>query len=354
MILVINPGSTSTKIAVFSEKERVFSYTIRHETQDLYPFPEISDQYAFRLKLVLNCLQKAGYLLNGFSAVIARGGMLRPLPSGVYEVNEAMKEDLRSAVYGEHASNLGALIADEIVRMIPGARAFIADPVVVDEMQDIARIAGHPSFERKTTFHALNQKSVARTYARSIGRPYEELNLIVAHLGGGISVGAHCLGLVVDVNQALNGEGPFSPERSGTLPANQLVSMCFSGKYSQNEMMNMLSGSGGYLAYLGTTDAQVVEKKTAEGDAKFKLIRNAMIYQIAKEIGSCAVVLKGKADAILITGGIAYNTAFVDDLKEYVSFIAPVVVYPGEDEMEALAMDARLVLEKSLTPLTYI
>ncbi len=354
MILVINPGSTSTKIAVFSGNLPVWAETIRHGAEELEKFPRISDQYDFRKNLILKSLSQAGYAPSLFKAVIARGGMLKPLPSGVYTINESMKEDLREARFGEHASNLGALIADAIAGPIPGTEAYIADPVVVDELQDLARISGHPAFERKSTFHALNQKAVARTYAISNGRAYEDLNLIVAHLGGGISVGAHHKGKVIDVNQALNGEGPFSPERSGTLPANQLVELCFSGKFSQNDILKILSGSGGYIAYLGTHDALRVEKMVAEGDARATLIRNAMIYQVAKEVGSCAAVLKGQTDAILITGGIAYNENWVNSLKSYISFLAPVHVYPGEDEMAALALNARLVLNKELIPGIYL
>ena len=343
-VLAINPGSTSTKIAVYEGNKSIFLKTLRHSNEELKGFGHIAEQFSFRKNIIMNELANTSIDINSLSAIVGRGGLVKPIESGVYEVNEALIRDLQKGVLGEHASNLGGLIADDIAKSIPGAKAFIADPVVVDELQDVARIAGHPEFERMSIFHALNQKAISRTYAKSINKNYEELNLIVAHLGGGISVGAHCQGKVIDVNNALDGEGPFSPERSGTLPAGALAKLCFSGKYSLPEVKKMITGKGGFVAHLGTNSAYDIEMKAKDGDEKCKLLQDAMAYQIGKEIGSNAAVLKGKVDAILITGGIAHNTYLVNYIKDMCSFIAPIVVYPGEDEMQALALNGLMVL----------
>ncbi len=343
-VLAINPGSTSTKIAVYEGNKSIFLKTLRHSNEELKGFGHIAEQFSFRKNIIMNELANTSIDINSLSAIVGRGGLVKPIESGVYEVNEALIRDLQKGVLGEHASNLGGLIADDIAKSIPGAKAFIADPVVVDELQDVARIAGHPEFERMSIFHALNQKAISRTYAKSINKNYEELNLIVAHLGGGISVGAHCRGKVIDVNNALDGEGPFSPERSGTLPAGALAKLCFSGKYSLPEVKKMITGKGGFVAHLGTNSAYDIEMKAKAGDEKCKLLQDAMAYQIGKEIGSNAAVLKGKVDAILITGGIAHNTYLVNYIKDMCSFISPIVVYPGEDEMQALALNGLMVL----------
>lgn len=338
LILVINPGSTSTKIAIFDEESnKLYQNNIKHSAEELSPFSKITDQFSFRKEIIINELKQNNFDLNKIKVIMGRGGLLNPIPSGMYEVNELMIEHLTKSINGEHASNLGALIANDISKSIPDSKAFIADPVVVDELQDVARIAGHSLFKRISVFHALNQKAIAKTHAKAQNTNYEDLNLIVVHLGGGISVGAHCKGKVIDVNDALNGEGPFSPERSGTLTAGQLVDVCFSGKYSKEEIKKMITGKGGLVSYLNTNDAQLVEKKVIEGDQYATLIYHAMAYQVAKEIGASAAVLKGEVDAILLTGGIAYDKIFVDWIKEHVSFIAPIFVYPGEDEMSALA-----------------
>lgn len=339
LILAINPGSTSTKIAVFRNTREVFLKNIKHSSDELGQFARITDQYGFRKNIILNELETAGIDIKNIAVIVGRGGLVKPIPSGVYHVNDALIEDLKVGVQGQHASNLGGLIAKDIADSIPGTKAYIADPVVVDELDDIARVSGHPEFERVSIFHALNQKAIARQHAKSISRHYEEMNLIVVHLGGGISVGAHHNGRVIDVNQALDGEGPFSPERSGTLPVGALVKLCFSGKYTQREIKKMITGKGGYVAYLGTNDAYEVEKMAAAGDEKAQLIQNAMAYQVAKEVGAMATVLKGQVDAILLTGGIAYGKPFVETLSERIAHIAPIFVYPGEDEMRALAMN---------------
>ncbi len=352
-ILAINPGSTSTKIAVFRNNKNIFLKNIKHSADDLAKFKTIADQFSFRKEIILEELKQAGIDVNKISAVVGRGGLLKPIESGVYEVNEQMKADLRNSIMGEHASNLGALIADDIARSLPSAKAYIADPVVVDEMEDVARISGHPRFKRISIFHALNQKAIARLHAKSIDKKYEELNLVIAHLGGGISVGAHRQGRVIDVNNALDGDGPFSPERAGTVPAGQLAKLCFSGEVTYDEVKKMLTGKGGLVAHAGTNDAYEIELKARAGDAKAKLLQDAMAYNIGKAIGAMAVVLKGKVDAIILTGGIAHNPDLVDYIKEMVGFIAPVAVYPGEDEMQALAMNGLMVLKGEVMPKEY-
>lgn len=344
-ILAINPGSTSTKIAIFEEGEQIFVKNIKHSAEELSEFKSIADQYDFRKQVILEELKMNDFDLNSLDAVIGRGGLVKPVPSGVYAVNDLMKEHLRIGYSGEHASNLGGLIADSIAQAIGLKYAYMADPVVVDELQDLARISGHPLFEKVSIFHALNQKAIARVYAKDNGKKYEDLNLIMVHLGGGISVGAHQKGKVIDVNQALDGEGPFSPERSGTLPMNQVIKACFSGKYTFEEMKKMIVGKGGYVAYFGNNDAIAVEKAAQAGDEKAMLIETAMAYQVGKEVGAAAAVLKGEIDAIILTGGMAYGKPFVNHIKEYISWIAPVAVYPGEDEMRALASNALMVLK---------
>ena len=352
-ILAINPGSTSTKIAVFENEKNVFLKNIKHSAEELKPFNNITDQYEFRKETILRELKEAGQDVNTICCIMGRGGLTKPIPSGVYEVNDKMKNDMLNSPFGEHASNLGGFIADDIAKGLKDVKAYITDPVVVDELDDIARVAGHPNFERISILHALNQKATARRYAREHNLVYEELNLIVAHLGGGISVGAHRQGRIVDVNNALNGDGPFSPERSGTLPAGQLAKLCFSGKYTHDEVKLMLKGKGGFTAYLGTNDAYEVEMRAKNGDEKAQFISDAMAYQVAKEIGQCATVLKGKVDAIILTGGIAYNKQFCACVDEMTAFIAPMKVYPGEDEMSALAMNGLMVLRGEIQPKEY-
>jgi butyrate kinase len=353
LLLAINPGSTSTKIAVFKSTKEIFLKNIKHSCEDLARFTKITDQYEFRKAIILKELEDAGIKIANIVVVVGRGGLVKPIASGVYEINDALINDLKIGVLGQHASNLGGLIAHDIAQSLPSARAFIADPVVVDELEPIARISGHPLFERISVFHALNQKAIARQHAKSTSRHYEELNLIIAHLGGGISVGAHCKGRVIDVNQALDGGGPFSPERSGTLPVGALVKLCFSGQYTEEEIKKMITGKGGYVAYLGTNDAYEVEKRAKAGDEKAQLVQDAMAYQVAKEIGAMATVLKGEVDAILLTGGIAYGKPFVEAVSERVKHLAPIFVYPGEDEMRALAMNGLMVYNGEVEPRVY-
>lgn len=352
-ILAINPGSTSTKIAVFEDDTQRFVKNIQHTSEELSCFKNVSSQFQFRKEIILSELKQAGFDVNKLDAVVGRGGLVRPIESGIYEVNAAMIRDLQYPIQGEHASNLGGLIAHDIVSSISNKpKAYIADPVVVDEMQDVARYSGHPSFKRVSIFHALNQKAIARTFAKEADRKYEEMNLIIAHLGGGISVGAHNKGKVVDVNNALDGEGPFSPERSGTLPAGQLVKLCFSGEKSCDEVHQMIKGKGGVVAYLGTNDTKEVGERAAT-EPECRMILDAMSYQIGKAIGEMAAVLKGHVDAILITGGIAYSKIVTENIIEMVSFIAPVRIYPGEDEMRALALNGLMVLKHEIKAKVY-
>ncbi len=352
-ILTINPGSTSTKFGVFVGTDPVFIKNIRHSNEELDRFDKITDQFNFRKGLILDEVNEAGIQLDTIRAVVGRGGLLKPIESGVYAVNEAMLRDLRNSPLGEHASNLGGLIAYDIAKSLPDANAYIANPVVVDELDEIARISGHPLLPRISIFHALNQKAVARQHAKSIMRKYEEMNLIVVHLGGGITVGAHKQGRVVDVNQGLDGEGPFSPERTGTLPVGALVRLCYSGKYTEKEVLKMIKGEGGLVAYLGTNSAYEVEQMVQQGNEKVALIYQAMAYQVAKEIGAMATVLRFNVDGILITGGIAHDKYFVNLVIERVHRIAPVHVYPGEDELKALAMNGLRVLNKETEPKVY-
>ncbi|MCP4356258.1 MAG: butyrate kinase [Proteobacteria bacterium] len=343
-ILAINPGSTSTKIAVYHNDKSVFLKTLRHNVEELDKYDKISDQFAFRKEIILRELVDADICIDKINAIVGRGGLIKPVEGGVYEVNDKLKQDLEVGVMGEHASNLGGLIALDIAKTIPSARAFIANPVVVDELQDVARVSGHPDFERVSIFHALNHKAIARQFAKSRDIPYEEMNLIIAHLGGGISVGAHYHGKVIDVNNALDGEGPFSPERSGTLPIGQLAKMCHDKKYSYNEMKKMITGKGGLMAYFGTNSSYEVELMARDGNEKAKLLQDAMSYQIGKAIGEMATVLHGEVHGILVTGGVANNKELISYVRNMVGFIAPMFVYPGEDEMSALAMNGLLVI----------
>ena len=348
-ILSINPGSTSTKFAVYEDETLICLHTIRHTKTDLKPFKSLFEQYEYRKNLMLKKLNSDGIDISGLSAVVGRGGLVRPLESGVYEVNEKLISDLKSSQRGEHVSNLGGLIAHEIAEKIPGCKAFIADPVVVDEYHAVARLSGLPEIPRRSMFHALNHKAIARKYAAANGTSYEELKLVIAHMGGGISVAAHLYGKVIDSNQGLDGYGPFSPERAGTLDAGLLVNLCFDGKYTQSEIRKLLVGNGGLIAHLGTNDELIAEKKATDGDQHAKLVLHAMAYNVGKEIGAMLAVLKGEADAVILTGGIAHSQLIVEYIKSMISPMVKVAVYPGEDEMEALAMSGLRVLrgEKS-------
>lgn len=342
LILVINPGSTSTKIAIFHGDRELFSETLRHPKDEIGKYAKIIDQYQFRKDIILNFLKSKGLSIGELSAVVGRGGLLKPIPGGTFLVNEAILDDLKNAKYGEHASNLGAILAYEIAKEA-NCPAYIVDPVVVDELDDVARVSGFNGINRKSIFHALNQKAVARRVARDLGKDYSSANLIIAHLGGGISVGAHRKGKVVDVNNALNGEGPFTPERCPSIPTLKVLDLLEKG-WNLDFLMKRIVGNGGLVAYFGTNSAIDVEKMIDAGNAFAELILKAMAYQVAKWIGKMASVLGRDIDAIVLTGGMAYSERITSWIKERVSFIAPVLIYPGEDEMTALALGALRVL----------
>ncbi|MDU5108988.1 MAG: butyrate kinase [Clostridium sp.] len=342
-LLIINPGSTSTKIGVYEDTKELFEETLRHSSEEIGKYETIFDQIDFRKEIIVNILKEKNFDLNTLAAVVGRGGMLRPMESGTYKVNDTMLEDLKVGVQGQHASNLGGILADRIAKEL-NIPAFIVDPVVVDELDEVARVSGIPELPRLSKFHALNQKAVAKRYAKENKISYSDLNLIVVHMGGGVSVGAHKKGRVVDVNNALDGEGPFSPERAGTVPVGDLIKLCYSNKYTEKEMYSKIIGKGGYVAYLNTNDARDVLKLVEEGDKEAKLYLDAFIYQIAKAVGANATVLEGKVDSIILTGGIAYSDVVVEALKSRIGWISNVTVYPGEDELLALAEGALRVL----------
>jgi butyrate kinase len=352
-VLAINPGSTSTKFAVYFENECVLRKTVRHPLDELLRYKTIVDQFDLRKGVIIETLVEEGIDVDSIKFIIGRGGLTYPLESGVYRVNNRMIEHLREGVLEHHASNLGPILADYIALQIPGAHAFMADPVVTDELENVARYSGHPKFQRRSIFHALNQKATARLHAQNVGKSYEDLRLIIAHLGGGISVGAHKNGRVVDVNNALDGEGSFSPERSGTLPVGQLIEICFEGRYSEEQIRRMVVGEGGFVAYLGTNNAQEVEKRAKTGDEKAANVQEALFYQVAKMIGEMAVVLEGKVDGILLTGGLAYNKDLEKYIRKKTGFIAEIFTYPGEDELEALAINALRVARGEIEPKEY-
>lgn len=341
--LIINPGSTSTKIGIFEDEELKMDETLRHSTEEIAKYDSIIDQKDFRKNIILDFLKEKNIDVNTFNVIVGRGGLLKPIEGGTYEVTDAVIKDLEIGVQGQHASNLGGILAREIADQI-GVKAYIVDPVVVDELSDVARVSGMPDVQRTSIFHPLNQKAVARRYAKSVGKKYEDLRLVVAHLGGGVSVGAHDHGRIVDVYSAFEGDGAMSPERCGGLPTGALIRLCYSGKFSEKEMLKKATGAGGFNAYLGTNDAREVMKKIDAGDDKARLVMDAFIFQVCKDIGAEATVLKGKVDQIIITGGIAYNERITAAMKERIGFIAPVTVYPGEDELLALAQGAIRVM----------
>lgn len=353
-ILVIYPETDITKIALYKGGTLTFLKSIRHKPEDLAGFSDINDQLDYRTGLIMNELKANDIELENIAVIMARGGLIKPVQSGVYQVNERMKEDLRKGVMGRHATNLGGLIADKICTSIPSAKAYLADPVVVDELDSLARISGHPLIERKSIFHALNQKNVSREYAKSINKNYEDLNLVVVYIGsGGVSVGAHRFGKVVDVNQAFDGDGPFSATRSGSLPVGQLIELCYSGKYTYDEMRRMLTEQGGLLAYLGTKSISEILSRVDAGDEKAKLVVKAMAYQIAKEIGSMATVLICEVDAILIMGAILNNKFFTDELTRRIHRIGPVSIYPVVNDMDSLAINGNKIMTGEAEVLVY-
>ena len=335
-ILIINPGSTSTKIGLHCAGEMLLNESVNHSAEELKNFKTIWDQYDYRKAAILNFLENHKISLATIDAIASRGGNVRPIPGGIYPICDAMIKDMKSGVYGKHPTNVGGLVAFDLGRQF-GIPVFTLDPPMTDELCTSARYSGIPHIDRLSSFHALNQKATARKISAEIGKPYEEVNMIVVHMGGGISVGAHKKGKIIDVNNALDGDGPFSPERAGSLPAGDLVKMCFSGKYREDEILRLLTGGGGLMAYLGTTNGIEIERRIAEGDQKAAEVFEAMVYQVAKEVGACAAVLEGQVDTIALTGSLVYSKTLMESLQKKISFIAPIHLNPGENEMLALA-----------------
>ena len=341
----MNFGSTSTKIAVYEGETIVLEHAFRHSPEEMKGVNSMEENAAMRKPLMLDYLTQHGHALEGFDAVVGRGGLVRPIPGGTYAVNDEMLRDLRECRFGTHVCNLGGILAAEIGEQI-GKPAFIVDPPVVDEMPEIAHLSGHPDFPRRSVFHALNQKAIAKRFAEDTGRPYTSLNLIVAHMGGGVTVGAHRGGRVVDVNNGLEGDGPSTAERPGSLPVLQVLRAAFEHRYGDSfeEQRRFYMAKCGLMAYAGTNDGRVIGRRIAEGDREAELAYRGMAYQISKEIGALSVVLGGKVDAILLTGGLAYDKQLMGWIEAQVGHIAPVHIYPGEDEMLALTMGALRVL----------
>ena len=350
-ILAINPGSTSTKMALYEDETLLKDMSVQHSIEELAPFHTAGEQLPWRLELVLKTLAENDIDIKSLDAVVGRGGLIHPVESGTYEVSDELRHDLLNT-RRQHASNLGGLIARDIADRA-GVKAYIADPVTVDELMPYARISGLPELPRVSILHALNQKAIARRYAREIGARYEDLNLIVCHMGGGTSVGAHRHGRIIDTTNGFNGEGPMTPERSGTLPPGQLVDLCFSGKYTHEELARMVHGKGGLFAHLGTSSVPEILDRIDEGDLHAMLILRAMCYTTAKAIGEMAIALKGHVDAILITGGVAHSKRLTDFIANHVDFIAPIYVYPGENELLSLAMNALAVLNGERQAVVY-
>lgn len=352
-ILVLNPGSTSTKIAVFDGREKLFSEVAEHSMEDLCDLPNFAAQKPLRHKAISGALARAGVPLESLTCVVGRGGMVHPVPGGTYTVNALMVEELAEDKYGEHASNLGVQLAWDLATPL-GLPCYMADPPMVDEMEPLARYSGLPQLPRRSQFHALNQKAIARRAAEDLGIPYEQANFVVAHMGAGVSVAAHCRGRIIDVNNALDGDGPFAPERSGGVPGGALAELCFSGEYTLPDIKKLLARRGGLLAYLGTNSGKEVAARIEAGDEKARECYQAMAYQIAKDIGAQATVLHGNVDAILLTGGLMFDPLLRDWITERVAFLGKVMVYPGEDEMAALAGAALRVLEGREEAHTYM
>ena len=347
LILTVNPGSTSTKMALFKDLDLIVKETVRHSQRTLTRFDELADQLEMRKKVICKFLKKNDTKIEDIDGFIGRGGLVKPVKSGIYKVNKKMLDDLTTNKYGEHASNLGGIIVYEMAKTV-GKDAFIADPVVVDEMSSVAKISGLNGISRRPLWHALNQKAVARKYAEKSGFKYEDVNLIIAHLGGGISVGLHKRGRVTDVNNALDGDGPFSPERTGCLPVGAVYDLAFSGQYTREQLAKLNHGFGGLVSYLNTNDAEKVSEMISNKEVFAKRVMKAMVYQIAKEIGSLYAVTRGNLDAIIITGGLAYNQDVLQPLLEYLDHLGEVVVYPGEDELEALAFNMYRLLNEEI------
>ncbi|SEH05356.1 butyrate kinase [Candidatus Venteria ishoeyi] len=353
-ILCLKPEFFQTKAAIYQGGNMLFLKSIKHPKEKLESFEKVTDQHQYRAEEVLHELKEADIRIDLIRVVIGRGGLLKPIPSGIYMVNDRMKEDLVNSSLGAHSVNLGGLIADDLSKMLPDAKAYIADPVVVDEMEDIARVTGWAEFQRHSVFHALTQKAIARRHAKAVLQNYEEMNLIVANLGEGISIGAHKQGKVVDVNQAFDGEGPFSLERAGSLPLGNLVKMCFSGKYTEKEVMWKIRAEGGMMSHCKTRSLYEIEEMIDEGNEDVIFVFKAMAYQVSKYIGSLIVALKGKVDGIILTGMIAHNKMFTDFVIEHIGNIASVHIYPGECISDGLAMNAQMMLKGEIEAKEYL
>lgn len=351
-ILIINPGSTSTKIGVYENETQLFEETLRHSTEEISQYASIIDQKDFRKNIITDFLKEKNFDIHTINVVVGRGGLLKPIPGGTYPVSDELLADLKAGVQGQHASNLGGILAREIADEL-GVPSYIVDPVVVDELEPVARYSGMPELPRRSIFHALNQKAVAKRYAKECGKSYDALRLIVVHMGGGVSVGAHKYGKIVDVNNILDGEGAFSPERAGTVPVGDLIKLCFSGKYTEKEIYKKICGNGGFNGYMGTNDMRDLVKMKAEGNVDAANLIDAFVYQIAKDMGAMASVLDGQVDKIIYTGGIAYNSDTINALKAKTGYIADCVVYPGEDELLALAQGALRVMTGEEQPMSY-
>ncbi|MDE5412224.1 butyrate kinase [Alkalihalobacterium chitinilyticum] len=351
-VLVINPGSTSTKIAVYEGYTPLFMTKIEHSLTQIQSLSTVEEQYDFRKKVVLKTLDEEGINLSKLDAVVGRGGLVRPIPSGTYAINELLLEDLKDGYAGWHASNYGGIIAYEIANQL-NIPSFIVDPVVVDEMEEVATVSGLKGIARKSIFHALNQKATARIAAKALGKKYEDLKLIVVHMGGGITVGVHKEGRVIDVNDGLYGEGPFSPERAGTLPTGAVIDLCFSEGMTKEKALKLMAGSGGLVSYLGTQDGHVIEQSIENGNEEALFYYESMAYQIAKEVGAASTVLSGEVDGIILTGGLAYSERLILSLTAKLEWISDILVYPGEDEMLALATGAIRIINGDETAKHY-
>ncbi len=337
LILVINPRSIYTRVAIYENYNVLFLKDIMHPDQDLGRFSHYLEQVNYRRDKILSELDNNGICLDCIQAVVGRGGLMKPVKSGIYEINDAIVSDLKSAEFGDDYVNLGGILAKEIALLYPNLRSFIVDPVTVDEYHELARFTGHKDFEKKSIFHTLNQKAMAKRHAKALMRKYEEMKLIVVHLGSGISIGAHCNGSVIDANQALDGDGPFSPERTGSLPVGDLIRYCFNSGKSEAELLDMVHYRGGLFSYLGTYSALEVDAMVNNGDKKAEKVFEAMAYQVSKEIGAMFAVLNSEIDGIIITGGIANSRWFVNKIIDRVSNMGPVHVYPGVMELDSMA-----------------
>jgi len=351
-ILIVNGGSTSTKVSVYQDEKPILNQTISHPQKELKKFHDIWEQYEYRKAAILDLLKQRNLSLERFDVIAGRCGTIKPVPGGIYRITPSMLRDMKSKVYGNHPANVVSQVAYDLAQRL-NIPAITVDPPVTDEMSVPAKYTGLPQIKRQSSFHALNQKATARKAAKVLGKPYDQLNLIVLHLGGGISVGAHRKGRVVDANNALNGDGPFSPERAGSLPTGELINLCFSGEYTREEMHQLISSKGGLMAHLGTTDILEIEKRIHSGDEKAREVFEAMGYQVAKEVGAAAAVLDGKVDAIALTGNLANSRKLVDIIKKKTAFIAPFYLFPGENEMEALALGALKLIKGKEMALEY-